>query len=317
MVRPWRIQFEDAVYHVSCRGNGRRDIFLSNYDRRDFLELLSRFSQRFEIDIFAFCLMSNHYHLFIRTKRANLSQAMHWLNGTYSVHFLKRRDQSGHFFQGRFKSVVVTDEEHWQVLSFYIHLNPVRAGLVQNPGDYEWSSYRDYVRASSRFDWLCREEMLSQYGATRSSRRQRYRKACLELAGIEDRFWDNIRDAVVIGSKERIGELVERYAPGGNKLEVSEYRRASRPEVDLEKELGRVAEAFGVRKEDLQRKRRNFPARMALYYHLVQHCGIKVTDVAKLLGVSTMAVSMGIRRIKERIAHDPTLGKRVKKLSFK
>jgi putative transposase len=73
MVRPWRIQFEDAVYHVSCRGNGRRDIFLSNYDRRDFLELLSRFSQRFEIDIFAFCLMSNHYHLFIRTKRANLS----------------------------------------------------------------------------------------------------------------------------------------------------------------------------------------------------------------------------------------------------
>jgi len=99
MARPWRIQYEDAVYHVIARGNNRQDIFLIDEDRQDFLELLGQTSERFNLEIFAFCLMSNHFHLFLRTPEANLAPAMHWLNATYSIHFLHRHHRSGHLLQ--------------------------------------------------------------------------------------------------------------------------------------------------------------------------------------------------------------------------
>ena len=82
MARPWRIQYQDAVYHIASRGNGKQNIFLDDADRKDFLELLKTGSERFKLQIFAFCLMSNHYHLLLRTPDANISSAMQWLNTT-------------------------------------------------------------------------------------------------------------------------------------------------------------------------------------------------------------------------------------------
>lgn len=154
MARPWRIQYPDEAYHVVQRGNNRQDIFGHNEDREDFLELLGECAERFRLHIFAFCLMTNHYHLFLRPPEANLAPAMHWVNVTYSIHFLHRHKRSGHLFQGRYKAVLVLGDEHWQVLSFYLHLNPVRTKMVEKLGDYAWSSFRDYTRARSRFKWL-------------------------------------------------------------------------------------------------------------------------------------------------------------------
>jgi len=317
MARPWRIQYEDAVYHIASRGNNRQDIFLIDEDRQDFLELLGQTSERFNLEIFAFCLMSNHFHLFLRTPEANLAPAMHWLNATYSIHFLHRHHRSGHLLQGRYKAVLVLGEEHWQILSFYIHLNPVRAKMVEDPGDYAWSSFLDYTRARSRYKWLCREEVLSGYPGRKALQRRRYRRECLELAGKEPKFWKEMRNGLVIGPREALERLAEKYQPSGSSRYVTDYHRISRPEVELEEELKRVSGVFKVRVEDLKRRSRYFPARLAAYYHLVEHCGMSKTRVANYLGISPMGVSQGIKRLKDRMVDDLDLEKKINSLKFK
>ena len=90
MARPWRIQYPGAIYHVTARGNNRQDIFIDSEDREDFISRTETAVERFKLHIFAFCLMSNHYHLFLRTPEPNLSAAMQWLNGTYTQAFNRR-----------------------------------------------------------------------------------------------------------------------------------------------------------------------------------------------------------------------------------
>jgi len=263
VARPWRIEFPGAIYHVSARGNNRQAIFLNDDDRRDFLALLDRSCTRFRLHLFAFCLMTNHYHLFLRTPDANLAAAMKWLNATYTVHFHRRHHRGGHLFQGRYKSVLVTDEAHWFHLSFSIHLNPVRAGLVEEPAAYEWSSFRDYTRSGSRFTSLHPEEILSNYGAGDAEQRRHYRRDCLQAAGAEPSFWEAFRSAAILGTKDAIEELIQKYRPRGNEKSVPEFQAAAAGQVDFQAELDRVAQVFGIEKTALLVRRRSSVGRLA------------------------------------------------------
>jgi putative transposase len=119
MGRAWRIEYEGALYHVLSRGNEQRDIFYDNTDRRRFLDAIGELAERFEMEIFAFVLMSNHYHLLLRTRRANLSKAMQWFGTTYTRRFNNRHDRSGHLFQGRFKSMIIENDAYLMQLSCY------------------------------------------------------------------------------------------------------------------------------------------------------------------------------------------------------
>src|SRR4030042_175007 len=110
MARPWRLQFPEAIYHLASRGNNRQAIFLDDDDRRTFLDLLGQAAPRFHLTIFAFCLMTNHYHIFLRTAKPNLAAAMHWLNCTYTMRFNRRHRRLGHLLQGRYKAVVVAEQ---------------------------------------------------------------------------------------------------------------------------------------------------------------------------------------------------------------
>jgi putative transposase len=314
MARPWRVQFENAVYHIASRGNGRQNIFLDDHDRYNFLDLLGRASERFNLEIFSFCLMSNHYHLLLRTSKANLSPAMQWLNTTYAVRFKTRHHRSGHFFQGRFKSVLVEDEPHWQHLSFYIHLNPVRAGMVENPAQYKWSSYLDYIKSKSRFTWLCREKILSRFGMNQPKQRRSYRRKCLEMAKKPGEFWKDVRDAVIIGSTEFIGRIKKQFSPAGRKAEVTEYRRLARTEIGLEQELEKLSRVLKIEVSQFKFRSRTgkFPFRLLAYYHLVENCGMKQTEVADYFRVSIHAVSKGIIRLKAMTINNKTMQKFVR-----
>jgi len=116
MARPVRVEFAGAVYHVTARGNERRSTFRDDKDRERFVETLAEMVERFEVRVHAYCLMPNHYHLVVGTPLGNLSQAVGWLQVTYTVRFNRRWRRSGHLFQGRFKAQLVE----------YVHLNPVR-----------------------------------------------------------------------------------------------------------------------------------------------------------------------------------------------
>ena len=176
MARPLRIEYPGAFYHVMHRGNDGKDIFKSNRDREKFLEYVGKAVERYDIKIHSYCLMTNHYHLLIETPHPNLSQAIKWINVCYAAYFNRRRRRSGHLFQGRFKAVVIDADEYLKHLSRYIHLNPIRAGMVDRCKDYPWSSYPvfgGYVKAR---EWLETDWLLSLFDKSRKIAMERYRE---------------------------------------------------------------------------------------------------------------------------------------------
>lgn len=112
MARPLRIEFPGAVYHITVRGNGREDIFLSDDDRILFYEVLAHAVERFGWLCHAWCLMTNHYHLMIETPNGNLSKGMRQLNGVYTQRFNRAHERVGHVFQGRYKAILVEKDAH-------------------------------------------------------------------------------------------------------------------------------------------------------------------------------------------------------------
>ena len=145
MARPVRLDYPDTFYHVLSRGNERRDIFRDRQDYENFTDRIRIMVERFGIEVHAYVLMTNHYHLLIRSRDANLSRAIQWLGLTYSTYFNRRHMRSGHLFQGRFKSFVIEDDQYFTAMCLYIHGNLIRAGIVQNFLDYPWSSYPTYA----------------------------------------------------------------------------------------------------------------------------------------------------------------------------
>ncbi len=176
MARPLRIQYPGAFYHVTSRGNERKSVFKSKRDREKFLEYLETASLRYGAVIHAYCLMDNHYHILLETPSGNLSQIMRHINGAYTTYFNVKRVRSGHLFQGRFKAILVDMDEYAKELSRYIHLNPVRAKMVEKPEDYQWSSYQDYIGSRKPNKWLQREYILGYFGSTASTSQKAYKK---------------------------------------------------------------------------------------------------------------------------------------------
>jgi len=315
MARPWRIQFAEAIYHITSRGNNQQTIFLDNNDRSKFLELIGRACARFELEIFAFCLMDNHYHLFLRTPKGNLSQAMHWLNGTYTGYFNWRHGRSGHLLQGRYRSVLVLDDAHWLYLSMYLHLNPVRAGMIDDPGQYFWSSFIDYIRLTPRFHWLKRDDLLARYGSKKATQSKNYRKECLALIGIRPSFIEQLKSGIALGSAEAIAKLMKKFRPAGKIEDVPDYKKFTRKKIDPEKELRKVAALFGGKLEDLKCKNKPRIVRQMAYYHLVENCRLSVTETAKLMGVTLASVSIGINRFQQKLPANKEFQIKIKKLA--
>jgi putative transposase len=143
--RALRIEFPGAWYHVMDRGVEKRAIFIDDWDRSHFLDLLSLSRERFGTIVHAYCLMDNHYHLLLETPSSNLSQAIHLINAGYTTWFNKRHDRVGTLFQGRFKALLVERDVYALSASRYVHRNAVCAGFCREPSSYIWSSSRSYA----------------------------------------------------------------------------------------------------------------------------------------------------------------------------
>lgn len=135
---------------MTARGNRRQEIFFDDGDRHRFLRLLAVEARRGEWQLFAYCLMPNHYHLVLNAPRADLSTALQRLNGGYAQWFNEVHGLDGHLFQGRFHSVAVESQWHLIELSRYLALNPVRARLCATAAEWAWSSYRATAGLSRR-----------------------------------------------------------------------------------------------------------------------------------------------------------------------
>lgn len=145
MPRVARMKCDNSIYHICARGNNKQDIFLDQQDREEYLKRLRRYKERYKVKIHAYCLMTNHVHLLIYDNNQDISKFMQGLSLSYVIYFNHKYGRSGHLFQDRFTSTMIKNDAYFLYVSKYIHLNPVKAHLVERPKDYQWSSYRSYL----------------------------------------------------------------------------------------------------------------------------------------------------------------------------
>jgi len=248
MARPLRLESEDGVYHVLNRGNYRADIFRSDKAKDAFLKCLGEACEKTGWEVHAWCLMSNHYHLAISTPNANLVDGMQWLQGTFATRFNRMRDERGHLFQGRYKSLVVEPEAGLGPLCHYIHLNPVRAKLrpVEDLPGYRWTSLSWLTEPAIRPGWYRPEPALEHAGglADTSAGRRKYVDYLAWLSEDEparkaQRF-SEMSKGWIIGTRSFAKELIKenRELTGHGRRVAAEMKEAS--EAVWEEELSRL-----------------------------------------------------------------------------
>lgn len=272
MARPVRMEAESGVYHVLNRGNYRADIFRSDRAKAAFLKCLGEACEQTGWQVHAWCLMSNHYHLAVSTPQANLVEGMRWLQGTFSVRFNRLRNERGHLFQGRYKSLVVDPDGGLGPLCHYIHLNPVRAKLrpVSALADYARTSLRWLPQPKSRPAWYHPHPFLAHAGAladTPAGRRQ-YLEYLAWLAEDEparkQQRFETMSRGWVIGSVGFAKAMVQEHQElvgHGRRLaaELRETREALWQD-ELAARLSRPGRTAG----DLARDRKSAPWKAAL-----------------------------------------------------
>jgi len=243
MARPLRLESEAGVYHVLNRGNYRLDIFRSEKAKVTFLQCLHEACAKTGWEVHAWCLMSNHYHLAVSTPKANLVEGMRWLQGTFAVRFNRFRDERGHLFQGRYKSLVVDPASGLGPLCHYIHLNPVRTKLrpVAELADYPWTSLHWLLHPKERPLWYHPQPALQHAGpADTPAGRRKYLDYLAWLAKDEpaqkEQQFAKMSKGWIIGTKGFAKDVYEEHA-----AVVGHGRRREREMRETREEVWREA----------------------------------------------------------------------------
>ena len=283
MARPLRVEYEGAVYHITSRGNAKQAIFLGAKDRNRFLEILSRVVERFGWACYAYCLMDNHYHLLIETPTANLSRGMQLLNGMYTQAFNRRHGRAGHVLQGRFKSILVEKESHLLELTRYVVLNPVRAGVVRHPEQYEWSSYRATAGKVEPPRFLSVDWILAQFDRNRMRARGAYCQFVKE--GVDASIWDEVEGGILLGTEEFIARIKPLLRTEDTDTEIPKRQRfAGRPSLE-----NLFAQVGGNRQLRAER----------VHEAVVEH-GYTLTALQRHLGLHPSTLSRIVKRLEEK-----------------
>lgn len=305
MSRPWRIEFEGALYHVLARGNNRRDIFLDDEDFNILINLLGEMSSRFDVDVFAYVLMNNHYHILLRTNSPNLSKAMQWIGVTYTRRFNNRHVRSGHLFQGRFKSLIVQNDAYLVQLSCYIHRNPLRAGIVKRLIDYKWSSYPVYAYGRRPQKWLENRTILSQFGT--EDQHQAYRTKVQRYSGEERSLFEDLRHGLFVGTAEFADKLRSQFLEETPHPEMPQQIKLSR-DHELEKLINKLLKALGCNlkmfRESLRISEADKISRDFMLFILWQTGRFTNREIAKVFGLSYSSVSKRVSVVRNRLHED-------------
>ena len=271
MSRPLRIELAGGLYHVTSRGDRREEIYRDDEDREAWLEQLGAVYERFKWRVHAYCEMTNHYHFVVETPQANLSKGMRQLNGVYTQYFNRRHGLVGHLFQGRFKAILVERDAYLLELSRYVVLNPVRAGMVAEPGAWRWSSYGAMVGLVASRPWLETDWLLAQFGSNRSRARQGY--AAFVGEGNRSALWDGLRHQVFLGSEPFVQQHVSTIASSMRLREVPRAQR--RP---LAKAIAEYEHRYADRREAMARA---FLSGAYTMQEIGEHFGVHYSTVSR------------------------------------
>lgn len=278
MARPLRIEYPEAVYHVTSRGNARNKIFSNDQDREIFLSSLGAVVKRYNWLCHAYCLMDNHYHIMVETPKANLSVGMRQLNGVYTQRYNRRHHKTGHLFEGRFKAILVQKDNYLLELCRYVVLNPVRAGVVEKPEAWRWSSYQATAGLRKEPDHLTTDWILDLFGGKRTVAQRQYRKFVRE--GIDQGTpWSKVQGQVLLGEEgfvEKFRDLLEDRR--GVKEIPRSQRYVSRPSLD---KIFRGQGTKGQRDACINAAHMNYGYTLK---EIADCLGIHYTTVSKVIG---------------------------------
>ncbi len=291
MSRPLRLEFPGAVWHVTCRGNERRDVFRDDGDRHRFLAVLCRTVSLFRWRLHAYVLMGNHYHLLLETPEPTLSRGMRQLNGIYTQGFNRSHRRAGHLFQGRFKAILVEKEAHLLELCRYVVLNPVRAGVVRGAKEWRWSSYRATAGLTEAPEWLETAWTLDQFGRTRAKAVVAYRRFVAEGAAGGYEPWKEVQGQIYLGSEEFRKESLRRGATGrkGREVPRPQGQSAPRPKGELFEEC---LEALGCDGKSLASRTRLLSGERKAVALILRRRGlVRLAEIGALLGVGEAQAS--------------------------
>ena len=297
MTRPLRIQYENATYHVMNRGRGRQAIFQDSSYYQSFLQCLEEAGKRFAAEIQAYCLMSNHYHLLIKTPRGNLSRIMRHIDGVYTQRHNRLRHTDGSLFRGRYKAILIDSSSYLLQVSRYIHRNPIetKKPLVNHLADYAWSSYPAYINQSAAPAWLNRDAVYGEQGSRK--RYQAYRTYVDQGNDHEIiRFYQQKRGVSILGSKQFAEALTNGQAHQDSEIN----QRETRPVVPILTIIRQVAQYYQIPEQAITQTRRgqgarNIPRWMAMKL-CQQHGEARLVDLAKAFNVghySTVSQTIG------------------------
>ena len=286
MPRKPRVDYPGAWHHVMHRGARRQAIFKKDEQCILFLGLLDELANEFELEIHAYSLMPNHYHLLVRSRHGNLSRAMRHLNANYTQRINDKERWDGPLFRGRFRSQLVEDETNLPYLLAYIHLNPLKAGLITRLQSHAWTSHRAYLGRDPKPPWLVMEYFNSVFDDANALHRY-----VLDLHRTKTTWPEQM--AMDSGWLRLKGERAERRLPS-----VVESRFMAAQDV-----LERVSIVTGKRLEELQdvaHGPRANPARRYAVWALKQHTQLNQQEIGDELDMSASQVSHVLRRLRKK-----------------
>lgn len=285
MTRPLRIEFPHAFYHVMNRGRGYQNIFQTDDDFELFIQTTKEACVQFGIQIHAYCLMDNHYHLLVKTPMANLGRAMRHINGVYTQRYNRLKQTDGPLFRGRYKAIVVDSDEYLLHLSKYIHLNPIKANVVERLDDYPWSSYLIYVGKKLDNNFVVSSEIYGQLSSC-VNKQKGYIDFMNDTSMNEDiqKFYAKQYWPVVLAKKE----FVSKIKPNQSKeISKKHYHPFTASLNDI---ISATAKFYKVNLSDIitikrGRQPKNEPRKVAMYI-AHQFTLLTVSELAKFFGLS-------------------------------
>lgn len=314
MSRPLRIEYKDAWYHIMNRGRRGEQIFTKSSDYEIFIDLLKEAVDLWNIRISTYCLMPNHYHLLIQTPQGNISRCMRHINGVYTQRYNRSHKCDGQLFRGRFKSILVEQDNYLLELVRYIHRNPLRAGIVDELSQYVWSSHLGYISSARQWDWLHKDFILSMLSFNKKSR-----QAYLNFMAKEDleeilELFERKKLPPILGSKNFISWAKETFFDKKKHHQVPDASQLA-PEVSEIKKA--VCRYYDIKDNEIQLTRRgalNEPRNVAIYLSrmLRKDSLLMISESFNMAGYSS--ASSAIERVMKKRVKDKKFQNRIDKI---
>ena len=322
MARALRIQFPGAFYHITCRGIERRHIFQDDRDRNRFLSLLSISLETYQVVLYAYILMNNHFHLLIQTKKANCSEFMRHFNICYTGWFNWRHSRSGNLNQGRYKAFLIDADSYLLEVSRYLHLNSVRVRQMRSldyrkrwryARDYRWSSLSGYVSERRAIPMIDYDLLLSMVGSRRAYRTFVIDGLRLDIASP----FKKVQSRMILGDADFVAQ-VKCYLRRGSVRDQPSYRELVMNALEPELVVGILRRECGISEESLKVRKSNGVIRGIAAELLYKYCEITQSQIGNILGgIDYGAVYLLRRRLREKMVENETVSEKYKEIEAK